>query len=125
MHLLQVSFAVQPPQKVPKSGVELTCRRSRESTRGVGSPIGMFVGPVIGDFGEDWVQSYKCWFTKDKKEIEGVANPPAGIARLPGGDTKFIYETTKDHSMTFNLNGEPYYPIGFRVWGGRICKFTT
>jgi hypothetical protein len=51
--------------------ITLTLQNCRESTRGVGSAIGQFDGPITGGF-NDKVGCYKCWVAKACEGIQAL-----------------------------------------------------
>ncbi|KAH3980225.1 hypothetical protein HBH52_089540 [Parastagonospora nodorum] len=105
------------------------CIFYREATRGVGSPIGEYYGPVTGKF-EEWIAFYKC-FVVNGKEVAARAPEdddemiPCGQVTTAAGDTHDLNETTKNAGQhaEFTVNGERYEPWPFHVTDTCTCNF--
>jgi ribosomal protein S28E/S33 len=107
----------------------------RESTRGVGSPIGQFNGPTRGSF-QDKVECYKCWRTGSLTDVPTIrsradASPisnraiPCGFVRTAAGDILSLKETSRNRTRLqgFSINGQYYTPVSFHVSEICSCRF--
>ncbi|KNG51303.1 hypothetical protein DDE82_003068 [Stemphylium lycopersici] len=106
-----ISFHIEPAH---------VCNFYLESTRGVGSLIGQYAGPMDAEFGVDWVAFYECWPVGLEARSPAPTYSPCGFVTAHTGEE---VDLAVDSRIDFYLHGKRFNPVGYHVLDHCVCKF--